>query len=114
MRNIMILGASLISLAACEKTNHCDDPDGAMPYIMSQTFVERRLRSPSTADFPSFHDSQVRSNQTSRTGNECVFAVDGYVDAQNGFGATVRSRFFAEIQHDAEDGMWTALNVAIY
>lgn len=114
MKHVLKVCAALPFLAGCEPTNHCDDPDGSMPYIMSQTVVERMLRSPASADFPSFFDAQVTSNQTSKNDNMCVFYVDGYVDAQNGFGATVRSRFFVEIQHDSDEGTWRALDAEIY
>lgn len=112
---ISILGLfSALCLAACDQPNHCDRPQGSMPYVMSQSIVERLLRAPSTAKFPSFTDPQVTSNLASKTETGCIFLVDGYVDAQNGFGAMVRSRFYVEIEYHNQDQTWRALDARLF
>jgi hypothetical protein len=47
--------------------------------------VENELKAPSTADFPSVLDAQFREATTE------TIVVGAYVDAQNGFGAMIRS-----------------------
>lgn len=65
-------------------------------YTICQDFVKNRLRSPSTADFPSFRNVNVFE-----TGNN-KYMVKGYVDAQNSFGATLRTQYECEVQLDGE------------
>lgn len=67
--------------------------------------VKHSLRSPSTADFGSiFGDSfQNPFRCVSRLKNN-KYEVNGWVDAQNGFGATVRTRFTVVLK-TTEDGL---------
>lgn len=65
---------------------------------MCHEYVRDRLRSPSTADFP-------RSEQNVTAIGRRAYEISGTVDAQNGFGATVRNRFVCQIQH-LGDGDW--------
>ena len=55
---------------------------------MAQSFVKDKLKSPSSADFPVYGDSNV-----SITNSGDYYKVVGYVDAENGFGAETRSTF---------------------
>lgn len=74
-----------------------------MAVIQCQQYVKARLRAPSTADFP-FLDHNVTN-----TGSE-TYLVRSYVDAQNGFGAMIRSNYRCEIRYtggeDAEARNW--------
>ena len=56
-----------------------------------ETEVERRLRSPATADYPFGHVTAVQ-----RTG-PTTYRLASYVDAQNGFGAIVRTNFVCDV-----------------
>ena len=58
----------------------------------SQTYVEAILKSPSTADFPWF-DWQITKDYKTQ-----IATVSSYVDAQNSFGATIRSYFTLKYQ----------------
>ncbi len=62
------------------------DVDGAWAYM--QLFVEKRLKSPSSADFPFGGSSR---HVTPLGGGR--YKVDSYVDAQNSFGAQLRRHF---------------------
>jgi hypothetical protein len=61
--------------------------------IESRQFVEKRIKSPSSADF-SFESekSVIRVNDT-------TFIVTGYVDSQNSFGAKLRSNYSCKITY---------------
>ena len=61
------------------------DVDGAWAYM--QLFVMKRLKSPSSADFPFGGSRHVTPLGGGR------YKVDSYVDAQNSFGAQLRRRF---------------------
>ena len=60
-------------------------------FVMSQEFVRQRLKSPSSARFPWMAESGV--SVTPRAG--CTYEVVAYVESQNGFGATIRTRYVA-------------------
>ena len=68
--------------------------------------VKQRLRSPSTADFGGsvFSDPFQNPFKCVARGGNGMYTVNGYVDAQNGFGATVRTRFTVVLK-TTEDGL---------
>ena len=63
----------------------------SMAHIQCQNFVRDRLRAPSTADFPLL-DREVR-----REASDTYFVIS-YVDAQNGFGATIRNNYNCRVR----------------
>lgn len=67
-------------------------------FVMGNTFIERRLRSPSTAEFPSITEAKITPLPR---GDNCAFRIVTYVDAQNAFGGTVREHFALEVEPDA-------------
>lgn len=85
----------------------CDDDVGA--YYMSQTFVERQLKAPGTAEFPSLRDEGVSVRST----GVCEFTVVAYVDAENSFGAKLRSSYVAVLQAPTSGDTWTLKSVVI-
>ncbi|MGA0539432.1 hypothetical protein [Neotabrizicola sp. VNH66] len=92
--------AKAARLAGCEGKE-------SMAYIMIQTDVRNGLRAPSTAKFPSRFDKG-----TGYLG-DCVYAVWGHFDAQNGFGAMIRGTFTGTITHLPESGQWRTLTLDI-
>jgi hypothetical protein len=94
--------------AAAKRAEECGEKNESIAYVMSQEFVKRQLRAPATADFPSWPDEyQVRAM------GECKYQVRSYVDAQNGFGALIRSNYSAVLLLHPEDDSWSALEVNI-
>lgn len=85
-----------------------------MACIAAQKAVKARLKSPSTADFPdcgwSLRKYEIRANP-----EKTEFAVKGYVDSQNGFGAIIRSTFIVFLRKGAGTGSsaFTATDIAI-
>jgi hypothetical protein len=61
--------------------------------IDSRQFVEKRLKSPSTADFSSETQNNVKKV------NDSTFVVTGYVDSQNSFGALIRTNYSCKITY---------------
>ena len=91
------LGAfALVALVAvgCSALGSKESPDGdeVGAYVVCQQWVEEQLRSPSTADFPTTNTADI-----TQAGK--VWTVRSYVDAQNGFGATVRTPFVCTATH---------------
>jgi hypothetical protein len=76
-------------------------------HTMAEHYVEQRLKSPSTAKFPWYRDSQV-----SYVG-ECEFIVQSYVDAQNSFGAMLRSDYSVRLKYDPNSDSYSLLDIRI-
>ena len=72
-------------------------------------FIKRNLRSPSTADFPILSDEYTIIPMGADYGT----VVKGYVDSQNGFGATVRSKWRMTLSYDSTTTMYTCTNLKI-
>jgi len=81
--------------------------DKVSAFVMSQDFVVDRLKSPSTADFPSYRESFVTDIGNGR------FQVSAYVDAQNSFGAKMRNRYNC-ILGSTDGKTWTLENINIF
>lgn len=75
-------------------------------YFACREFVGQQLKAPATADFPR-HDSP----DVSVTG-ENPFTVRSVVDSENGFGASVRSRFTCSVTR-LPNGNWRSDNVTL-
>lgn len=56
-------------------------------YVHAKQVVRRLLKAPASATFGSYGESKVRLADTGK------FAVSGHVDAQNSFGAMIRSHY---------------------
>ena len=78
-------------------------------YVMGQEFVVKRLKAPSTAKFPYITDDGV---QTQYVG-DCTHKIVGYVDAQNGFGAMLRTRYYLKIKSNPQTDSWALLEIKI-
>lgn len=78
-------------------------PDKAEAWVMAQNFVKDRLKSPATADFGSaFSEHQSYEKCVEKTGKN-TFTAKGWVDAQNAFGAKVRTDFVCKLRYDGDD-----------
>ncbi len=73
-----------------------DRADDTLAYLTCEKAVESRLKSPSTADFAGYGNSQIR--QSGKT-----FVIDSYVDAQNSFGAMVRTKWSCSASYKGGD-----------
>jgi hypothetical protein len=89
----------------------CTDTSGAKitAFVFAQEFVTRILKAPATAKYPSYTENGV---QVLYKGN-CDFAVLGFVDAQNSFGALIRSKFIVELRYSPEDDRWSRISANI-
>ena len=90
------------------RLRECGERNEGVAYVMSQQFVMRSLRAPSTAEFPSWP-----SEYNVRAIGDCRYEVVAYVDAQNGFGAMIRSRYSATMILYPLEGSWAAFEVNI-
>ena len=81
--------------------------DTITAFVMSQEFVKKRLKSPSTAEFPYSSSEGV----TVLYQGECKHKIYAYVDAQNSFGAVIRTKYYAEVQNQKGTDTWRLLNL---
>lgn len=75
-------------------------------YVAAKKFVEDRLKAPATAKFPWYNDDFVSIRDD---GN---YAVTAYVDAENSFGANIRT-VFNLILRDAGNNQWQLVDIEI-
>lgn len=109
---ILISGIAILGLTGCyDPADNCvDDYNGKISaFIASHNFVSQSLKSPSTADYPNYSTKGVIVNFE----RECHFKVAGFVDSQNGFGGTVRTRYIIDIEADPIDGGYWGRNLLL-
>jgi hypothetical protein len=87
-------------------TFNAKDKELAMTF--AQVYVKRQLKSPSTAKFPSNVDSYTYK----REGNE--WAVAGWVDATNSYGATIRTTWVSSFTITWDGGKYHGEEVGTY
>lgn len=77
-------------------------------FTIAKNFVEAGLKAPSTADFPLM-------DFTSTYIGDSTFIVKSYVDAQNSFGAKIRTNYRVKLRYNGGDwansGNWTLLDM---
>lgn len=63
-------------------------------WVLAKHEVESKLKSPSSAKFPSSKEAQIRD-----LGDMCI--ITSYVDAENSFGAKIRNKFTVTFTKDS-------------
>ena len=71
-------------------------------YVSAQWYVEQRLKAPSTAKFGACVTTDTTEYCTEYLGNQ-RYRVATYVDAQNAFGAMLRTYFVCVMEQTADD-----------
>lgn len=75
---------------------------------ISQTFVKRQLKAPSSAKFPLWTEENCKVTQRER-----VWVVRSYVDAQNSFGAMLRNDYVAEMIYYPAKDSWELVSLVL-
>lgn len=96
---LLILGG--VILALLPKSESTEKRDQAEAYLMAQKFIRRQLKSPSTAEFPSF--VMERGEININTLDDGSYVVMAWVDAQNAFGAKLRKRWGCKLKETSKD-----------
>ncbi len=105
---IIILGVITNGFKLPVPNSECENAIAA--FVMAQKFVEERLKAPSTAKFPYSSSEGVRIEYQ----GDCKYKVRAYVDAQNSFGAMIRTRYYAEVQNTKGTDKWRLLDISMY
>jgi hypothetical protein len=99
----------LDKVASAEDSSPCGRSVGPIKaHRVATEAVAARLKAPKTATFSSLRESQVARHEKER----CRFQVTGYVDAQNSFGAMLRTGFVVEVQ-GSDTEPFKVLNVRV-
>ena len=93
-------GLGKCSDGGSSSTSWQDRADEIAAYVMAEEFVKRRLKSPSTAEFPGVFDG--RHEHVTYLGNQ-TYRIRSWVDAQNALGGVVRSDFTIELKQVSRD-----------
>jgi hypothetical protein len=70
--------------------------------VMCEEFVKDNLKSPSTASFP-FEEGKVAPLPDEGDGH---YIVRGAVDAQNSFGAMLRTQYYCKVHYEPSTDKW--------
>jgi hypothetical protein len=73
-------------------------------YTVCEDVVKQYLKAPASADFPWL---PINANKIDNN----LYSVTSYVDAQNGFGAKIRTYFVCKVKYDDVDDVWTVTKV---
>lgn len=106
---LMILGVALEPSPEERSASNCTSEGRRAAWISARVFVERALVAPATADFPAFGSSGTMVDHL----GGCRFDVAGYVDAENSFGANLRSTFTLEVEYLPAEQGWRAAALVI-
>lgn len=100
---------ALIFLVAGLLPKHAptEQDDQIMGCIKAQRFAGARLKAPSTADFQSCSDAFAAKSGADE------WTATGYVDAQNAFGAKIRSIYSVRMRHVTGSDDWQPIEVSI-
>ncbi len=83
--------------------------DANNAFFASHQFIEAQLKAPSTAKFSGTRHYGSGAKRIS----QCSFWVFGFVDAQNSFGATIRSRWSLTATFNPAAEYWSASDISI-
>jgi hypothetical protein len=95
----------LLSFQSCTPTPYQLNNDKEGAYVAAEQAVERLLKAPASADFPA--PSKATIQKISDTEG---FTIAAYVDAQNAFGAKIRTRWFCKVTETTRDHYDTSCN----
>ena len=98
-------------LAIAGSKSRSDEPSAAelnyLAHAVCAQWVRDSLKAPATADFPEYTDQGVTIAEDGST-----YTVLSFVDAENGFGAMIRTSFICVTERRA-NGNFTLLNLSL-
>jgi hypothetical protein len=72
--------------------------------LFSQKIAKAHLKAPATAEFPNCYGTDLNEYRIRANKGGDTIVVEGYVDAQNSFGAKIRTRFEATMSRTGATG----------
>lgn len=93
-------GAGFLISAAEAEGYRCAGVGPTMPKIKAERFIRADLKNPSAARFSGYRETRIAEIET------CRFAVFGWVEATNGYGAVIRQKYGAIVRYDRSAADW--------
>lgn len=110
----VLLAAGLLALDQWSRSQPPDAWKGRDASVdawrMMEKFVAKQLKAPGSATFPEVSYATRYRDHVTREGASQRYRVKGWVDAQNSFGAMMRTTFSGEVEQVA-DGQWRLLTL---
>ena len=103
---LVVVAGMLLGCGGSEPRDPTTGGGETRAFVMCQQPVEGQLRAPSTAKFPYTTSPGVSSTHIGGG----VYNVHGYVDAQNAFGAMIRTNWICKIKENA-DRTWSIVEL---
>lgn len=100
---IISLGFWAMVLTMEDDENEDDEITASKVSTICELIVENRLKSPKTAEFEKYRDQEIGKFEGEET-----YQVLSYVDAQNSFGALIRTHYECVVSY--KGGEWTDLS----
>ena len=107
---LLIVVALIVWVAVA--TNHPSAPESTQgdpsenAFYAAQSFVEKRLKAPTTAKFCDYSEATVRADGD-------TFVVSGWLDAKNEFGVPLRLHFSCSLLHEPAAHQWRNLSCSV-
>lgn len=76
-------------------------------FVISQDFIRKNLKAPTTAVFPYITSDGVMVNYL----GDCTHEIIAYVDAENSFGAKLRTKYYIKMQNKKGTDEWRVLKL---
>jgi hypothetical protein len=94
----LILGAIIVAITPKASQQSTDDVEA---YVQAKTFIRQQLKAPATAEFPSrlWNDGEVHVVSIQNG----AYRVSAWVEAQNAFGAKLRTNWSCELKKESPD-----------
>ena len=83
------------------------EPNKYSAIAIAEKFVKQSLKAPSTAEFSPMDETKINIFEDNDVW------VDGYVDAQNSFGAMLRSRYSVKMKYNPNNRTFTLTSINI-
>lgn len=111
---IIIIGIVIFAFSSCFGSSDAKSEDNtAMIITIAQDEVKSKLKAPSTAKFPwGFSEYNIKE-VASKTDGFNEYYVDGYVDAENSFGAKIRTRFIVKLELSDDGKKYKVLDIKL-
>lgn len=109
LSGVLLIVLLILALGSSDSGNNSESikgPDKMTAYFASKEFVKKNLKAPSTAKFPWYREAVVKDLGGGR------FSVSAYVDAQNSFGAQIRT-YYTCVLKGADELNWTLESISM-
>src|ERR1022692_14119 len=97
---VIVLLGIIVSLMPKTEASR-ENTDDTAAYVMAKQFIRERLKAPGSAEFPSqvWNEGEVRKTKLENGG----YRVSAWVEAQNSFGAKLRTNWVCELKRESGD-----------